>query len=104
MKGKKNAMLAKEQVGVVKIPYWMFNLVMRDERIMTVLLTAPQIPSGISGFSRNPQESTGMRPESAGMRQEYTGMRQEYTGMRPEYTGRLDWSQAEFENAVYYQL
>jgi hypothetical protein len=32
-----------------------------------VLLTAPQIPAGMTRFRRIPQESTGMRPESAGI-------------------------------------
>jgi hypothetical protein len=56
-----------------------------------------------TGMHRNAQECTGMHRNA----QECTGMHrnaQECTGMRPEYTGRLDWSQAEFENAVYYQL
>jgi len=40
---------------------------------MAVLLTAPQIPAGMTGIrwnDRNPVESTGMGPESTGMRPE----------------------------------
>jgi len=35
------------------------------------------IPAGMTGFRRNPQESSGMGLESTGMRQESTGMEQE---------------------------
>ena len=39
-----------------------------------VLLTAPQIPAGMTGFRWNGPESTGMRLESTGMGLESTGM------------------------------
>ena len=39
-----------------------------------VLLTAPQIPAGMTGFCWNGPESTGMRLESTGMGLESTGM------------------------------
>jgi hypothetical protein len=32
MKAKENASLAEEQVGVVEIPYRVFNMVVRDQR------------------------------------------------------------------------
>ena len=38
MKAKKNASLAEEQVGVIKIPYWMFNMVVRDQRTMNRII------------------------------------------------------------------
>ena len=39
-----------------------------------VLLTAPQIPAGMTRFRWNGPESTGMRLESTGMGLESTGM------------------------------
>ena len=42
--------------------------------ITPVLLTAPQIPAGMTGFCWNGPESTGMRLESTGMGLESTGM------------------------------
>ena len=41
---------------------------------LPVLLTAPQIPAGMTGFRWNGPESTGMRLESTGMGLESTGM------------------------------
>ena len=34
VKAKKNALLAEEQVGIVEIPYQVFNMVVRDLRTM----------------------------------------------------------------------
>ena len=53
--------------------------------IITVLVTPPTIPAGMTGFCRNPLESTGMRPESAGMQINSTGMQPESTGIGINY-------------------
>src|SRR5271168_290093 len=34
MKAKENASLGKEQVGIVEIPFWMFDMVMWDKRML----------------------------------------------------------------------
>ena len=47
----------------------------------TVLVTPPTIPAGMTGFCRNPLESTRMRLESARMQINSTGMQPESTGM-----------------------
>ena len=39
-----------------------------------VLFTAPQIPAGMTGFHRNPVESSGMGPESSGIHWNRTGI------------------------------
>jgi hypothetical protein len=46
-----------------------------------VLLTAPYIPAGMTGFRWNGPESAGMGPESTGMGPESTGMGPESAGM-----------------------
>ena len=51
------------------------------EPIQAVLLTAPQIPAGMTRFHWNPLESTRMRLESTGMGLESTGMELESTEM-----------------------
>src|ERR1700678_2416558 len=38
MKAKKNAPLVEEQVGVVEIPYRMFNMVVREQRTMNRII------------------------------------------------------------------
>ena len=45
-----------------------------EDLSLTVLVTPPTIPAGMTGFRRNPLESAGMRPESAGMQINSTGM------------------------------
>ena len=44
---------------------------------ITVLVTPPTIPAGMTGFRRNPLES-------AGIRRNETGMQINSTGMQPE--------------------
>ena len=52
---------------------------------ISVLVTPPTIPAGMTRFRRNPLESTGMRPESAGMQINSTGMQPESTGIGMNY-------------------
>ena len=61
----------------------------KKDRNLAVLLDAPRIPAGMTGFrwippewDRNPQESTGMGQESTGMRLESIP-----AGMEPESAG-----------------
>ena len=46
-----------------------------------VLFNAPWIPAGMTGFLRNPQESSGMGQDSSGIEQDSSGMGEDSSGM-----------------------
>ena len=48
---------------------------------LSVLFTAPQIPAGMTGFHRNPAESSAMGPESSGILRNGTGIYRTPTGI-----------------------
>jgi hypothetical protein len=61
-----------------------------------VLFTVPQIPAGMTGSRRNPQESSRMRLESTGIHRNETGIR--------SFLQEWNWNLQELNKIAYFVM